>query len=139
MIVLRSLTIADTKQVKALDKKSGFFVAQWLDYHNCSYGLFRNSTLIGYCTLVYADYVNPIITNHAAYSVNSLLLSDVFICKEYRHRGLGLQMIKEAIVDRQRIDGIESIFLERLYVELSAFYEKAGFDVIDDVCMVKPR
>lgn len=139
MIVLKSLTMADTEQVKALDKKSGFFVAQWLDYPNYSYGMFSDSTLIGYCTLGYADYVNPIITDHAAYSVNSLLLSDVFICKEYRHRGLGLRMIKEAIADRQRIDGIESIFLERLYMELSAFYEKAGFDVIDDVCMVKQR
>ena len=43
-------------------------------------------------------------------------------------------MIKEAIADKQRIDGVES-----MYVELSAFYKKAWFDVIDDVCMVKPR
>ena len=95
------LTEKDRLATQILDKLSGFFVEQWIeDNTDYAWRFFINNTLVGYCTTGCADDCPDIIETHPSYTVDSLLISDVFILPEYRHNHFGSQMIVEAIHNR---------------------------------------
>ena len=143
-VIVKPLSVADSEEIIKLDDMSGFYVSQWLDEmddsNDYSWGIYVDHTLIGYCTIGYADDVPLIIKKHPAYSSSeyeSYFMSNVFIKTDYRHHGYGLQMIKEAILGRWEKETPAPVFLEIMHYKLENFYAKAGFELLSDaVCMV---
>ena len=135
-VEVRALTEDDRAQVVLLDDRSGNFVEQWLDDENFGWGLFKSNLLVGYCTIGYADDCCQAITDFNGWTPDSLLLSDVFVVPEERHKGLGAFLVNESISKRTENEK-ELVFLTRMYGRLSAFYEKCGFVVVDDIVMVR--
>lgn len=129
---VRPLTFADYEKTKELDTLSGNNVSQMVkDLKGCeendySWGIFLRETLIGYCTLGYADAMEDALIEHPQYSDDALLLSDVFIKKEYRGSGYALLMVKTVIEKRREVEN-EPVFLALLDDTLSNFYKKLGF------------
>lgn len=132
------LTEKDRLATQILDKLSGFFVEQWIeDNTDYAWSFFVNNTLIGYCTTGCADDCPDIIETHPSYTVDSLLISNVFILPEYRHNHFGSQMIVEAIHNRWKSDGERnSVFLQAISESVMQFYEKNGFHVLEDEIMI---
>ena len=134
-ITVRILTTQDIPAVKILDDLSGNYVEQWLDDDNAdfSWGIFLNQNLIGYCTTGCADDCADCIENHPLHTVDSLLLSDVFILAPHRHHGYATLLIKTALELRHISDGYdETVFLTLLYDNLATLYKPIGFSFIDD-------
>ena len=130
--VVRPLTFADYESAKELDVLSENNVSQVVkDLEGCeendySWGIFLGETLIGYCTLGYADAMEDVLMLHPMYSDDALLLSDVFIKKEYRKNGYALLLVK-TVIERRQEEENEPVFLALLDDALSYFYEKLGF------------
>lgn len=135
-VEVRALTEDDRAQVVLLDDRSGNFVEQWLDDENYGWGLFKSNLLVGYCTIGYADDCCQAITDFNGWTPDSLLLSDVFVVPEERHKGLGAFLVNESISKRTENEK-ELVFLTRMYDKLSTFYKKCGFQPVDDVVMVR--
>lgn len=130
-ISTRGLNEADACEVRHLDRLSGECVAEWLDT-DMSYGIFYDHKLIGYLTLGYADECGEPIESHPVRTCDSLMLSNVFVCEEYRGQGLGKKMISQALVNTN-----ESVFLSFLYDELIPYYNSLGFAEIGENAMLK--
>ena len=136
----------DLKLVTLLDKESGFNVSWHVEdldddvSNDYSWGLYLDGFLIGYCTIGYADDVPGAIENHPAYVDDCYLLSDVYVCPEYRNRGYGLRMITEVIKGRWEMEEKAPVFLVCFDDKVQSFYQKAGFSRIEDPedisCMV---
>lgn len=138
MIETRLLTIKDLSAVEDLDKRSGFYVSQWLDDNeDYAWGVFKDEKLVGYCSTGYADDTLSIIEKHPKHTNNSILLSDVYVLPEYRHFGYGSKLVSDAIKKRWKSDKEENIvFAVLLCSSLIYFYEKIGFKLIsasDDI------
>ena len=136
----RLLNINDFNEVLKLDRLSGKSLAKKLndlgkdveDLENSLYGIFSNNTLIGYCSLSYANGIvfqseNP---DKKKIGVDDLYLNDVFILNNYRHIGCGSKMIKDAITNK--IYKGSTVYLNILSLNLLDFYEPMGFILIND-------
>lgn len=129
--LVRSLTEEDYFQVEQLDKLSYSNVNDCLNNEDYAFGIFSQDKLIGYCTLGYADGINDVtIENHSSWTNCSLLLSDVYILKQYRGKRLATQLINQTF--KLHPDAVDnSIFLILLRPDLYQFYKKLGFTLID--------
>ena len=131
--LVRALTFSDKELIERMDKLSGNDVSQWFnnadDYaEDYAYGIFRDDKMIGYCTIGGADDCGKMIENHALYSYDSLMLSDVYVKPSYRGLGVGTQLVASVIVNKLYTDGIDTIvYLTVLYDRLGEFYKKIGF------------
>lgn len=130
--MIRPLTKMDVPQVMILDSISGNYVQQWLDDTDqetaedaYAWGCFLDTKLIGYCTIGGADDL-AVAKDCKEYTYDSLLLSDVFVLPEYRHKGYGITMVTTAVAKRTK-QTHESVFLTLLHDDLHTFYEKVGF------------
>lgn len=145
-ISARPLAKTDLDAVRELDKISDWTLAPCVDdiddYNDYSWGIFIDDTLIGYCTIGYADDVPPSIENHPAYKSHddSYMLGDVFIEPSHRHKGYGQKLIKDTIAGRFKLEAKLPVFLEVMQDNLKYFYGKLGFEEIkyedEDYCMV---
>ena len=131
---VRALKYDDLEQVIEMDEVSGFCLEQWVkaleneDDNDYSYGIFDGDRLVGYCTIGIADDAVSIIENDPDYvSDHSLMLSDVYIDADYRHRMVGLQLLAEAL--NMRVED-ETVYLEMRYNKLYDFYRKVGFEPV---------
>ena len=145
--IVRALTWMDAGQIKELDEKSGNDLSQWFlgidDYsENYAYGIFEGRKLIGYCSLGYADDCGSLIEGHPLHTHNSLLLSDVYVLKEYRGNGYAMKLCRQAIKQKVQAEpDSDAVFLTLLYDGLSRLYRKLGFEWCDgskEYAMVKP-
>lgn len=131
-LTIRPFVFRDYENVKELDALSQNDVSTVVrDLEGCeendySWGIFLKECLIGYCTLGYADAMEDVLIEHPQYSDDALLLSDVFIKKEYRGSGYALLMVKTVIEKRREAEN-EPVFLALLDDALSNFYKKLGF------------
>ena len=132
--LLVNLNSKELDTVLELDKKSGFGVYQWAkDNTGDIYGVYNdNNEIVGYCTIGGADDVIPLIKEIPNYNFEDYYLSDVYIKPEYRHKGYGTYMLKEAIKIKYRIEGIAPIYLEVMYDDLKNFYSLVGFKTYKD-------
>lgn len=136
-LLTRPLTVKDIDQVKICDDTSGFYVEPWLeDNIDFAWGIFNGDELIGYCTIGYAEDCCEIIEKYPGWTYDSLYLSDVFIKPEMRSNGYGLRMLEEAIEKRTKAEK-ELVFLQASSKELEYFYERAGFQSVSGLVMVK--
>lgn len=134
-IIIRPLISRDTSEVEGLDDKSGFYLGQWVadisedDVSDSAYawGVFKDNTLIGYCSTGYADDCRGSIENHEEHDSDSILLSDVYILQEYRHQGVGLKFLKEVL---ERLGNENAVFLVAQRDSLEKFYRKLDFEKI---------
>ena len=144
---VKPLCKRDLKEVALMDNESGFHVSHEVRYlsdnefNDYSWGLYLSGSLIGYCTIGYADDVPEAIENYPAYVDDCCyLLSDVYVCPSYRNLGYGLKMIKEVIENRWSSEEKLPVFLECFDDRVQSFYRKAGFSRIEDKtdlsCMV---
>lgn len=134
---IRPLRKSDLKEVEVLDNHSGNYVSQWLeDNEDYAWGYFKEGSLIGYCTVGYADDVCSTISQYPGYSPDSMILSDVFIVDDMRHKGYGHKMVNEVLKRRVREEN-DLVFLRVLYDSLSNFYEDFGFKMLEDGYMVR--
>lgn len=134
--IIRSLNEKDREQVEILDELSGNYLSQWLDGEGYAWGIFIGKELIGYCSIGYADDVCSVIENYEGYTCDSLLLSDVYIKKEYRRQGYALKLIDKAIRERTKLEK-ELVFLTLLYDNLSYLYKQVKFKSINNYIMVR--
>ena len=131
-LVVKALSEDAYADVEMLDICSGNSVANMLDCVGYAWGLFEGDTLVGYCTIGGADeLVNEEGFSYPGASVDSLLLSDVFVDAEYRGRGYAEFLVDEAV--RQATEEAnELVFLTVLDDGLARLYEKCGFEVINE-------
>lgn len=132
---VRPLTSDDAYNVGGMDRDSDFVVGDWLDSGR-AYGLFdEDGFLNGYCTLGDADFGMPeCVANDKLYDPNnSLVLSNVYVEPQLRHRGYALKMIREAI--KQAWDSKQmstSVYLNIVDDEgVAKLYEKVGFRMLE--------
>lgn len=132
-VYVRFLNKKDAEAALEMDDLSGFCLGQWIDdSYDYSWGIFENNNLIGYCSTGYADDCNEYIDKHPLHTNDSLLLSDVFIRREYRNQGYGLKLITDAIAKRWELDGKKNVvYCSLMREELEKFYGKAGFRMIE--------
>lgn len=134
---VRTLNENDMISVIQLDDLSGNYLEQWIeDNEDYSWGLFLDNVLIGYCSTGYADDCGRIIETYNGYTHDALLLGDVFIIPEFRHKGYATYFIEEVLKLRNPNDK-ELVFLMYMYDSLKKFYEKMGFQHIEDNVMVR--
>lgn len=150
MIYVRPFSISDIEAVHSLDQKSDFTLESVVgdlddpndNYNDFSWGFFVDKTLVGYCTIGYADCVCDIIENHPEHQKyrDTYILSDVFILPEHRSRGYGTQMVKRVIEERFKLESRLPVFLEVLDDSVKYFYKRIGFKEIrskhGNYCMV---
>lgn len=85
IISIRPFKKSDFVMVEAMDERSGNDVAQWVndledgDSNDYSWGVFLEEELIGYCTIGYADDLGDRVRTYPGYSIDSLILSDVYV------------------------------------------------------------
>lgn len=132
-IKIRSLTEDDVKEVSFLDDLSDNGVASMVDCEDYAWGIFVDKELIGYCTIGGADVGDY--EKEDEWTYDSLLLSDVFICPEYRGNGYAKLLINEAL--KQANPDNEPVFLKVLDDRLASLYESLGFKYLHDGTMVK--
>lgn len=130
---VRELTPNDIDAVKETDDTSGFCLEQWLEDTGFGWGIFDNDTLIGYCSVGGADDVYDSIYNDPDYTYDALLLSDVYVKSEYRHKGVCTQMLHDVISKLN--DQTSTIYCCPSYEALGALYEAAGFVSMDEECI----
>ncbi len=127
-IKVKSLNEDYKAEVEILDVISENDVASMLDCENYVYGILKNGTLIGYCTLGGADVIeNDIRCQDLS---NDLLLSDVFICPSFRGNGYGTKLVSEAIRMKESEDILkdQAVFAQLLDDDLFQFYFRIGFN-----------
>lgn len=132
---IRALTEKDTQIVEELEQKSDFMISGMIDSDNYGYGIFDNEKLIGFCSIGCADTLSDEMDEigYRNYDIaNDLLLSDVFIDPAYQNKGYGTMLIKNAIRLKQKSEKrITNIFITVLYDDVVPFYEKLGFEWVD--------
>lgn len=132
-ITIHALDELNVEEVKHIDKYSGFNVHTMLDSDAYAWGIFSNNKLIGYCTLGYAD-----VLNNAEFEVNvdDLLLSDVFIIKEYRDKGLATLLINYVLTNAASNVFVYATILD---IKLKHYYKRFGFETVnnDDYLLVR--
>ena len=132
-IFVRDLNTLDAYAIQEIEKKSGAYLEDWLDIENFVFGIFKNDTLIGHCSIGYADDISQNIDNYPGKTADSLLLGNVYILPEHRNKGYGSLMLKEAIRFRHEYDKYnELVFCQPLHEGLYTFYENLGFVRISD-------
>lgn len=132
---LVNLNSKELDTILELDKKSGFSVYHWVkdNTDDYAYGIYNdNNEIVGYCTIGGADAVNPLVEEIPNFDFEDYYLSDVYVKPEYRHKGYGTYMLKEAIKIKYRSEGIAPIYLEVLYNDLKNFYNLVGFKTYKD-------
>ncbi len=118
----------DLQKVMVLDEESGFNVSQWLDedVSDIAYGIFSGRTLLGYCTLGSADCCHDLYGEDSDYDIDtSLVLNDVYVKKEFRHKGYGRWLVSRAI---SRAGG--TVYLQAINNYVQKWYELIGFRTI---------
>lgn len=128
---VRNLKEDDLKQVIELDEMSGNNVEDWIESDG-TFGIFFNEILLGYLTLGWADDCGLAIENHPAHTYDSRMLSNVYVRKEWRGRGVGNMLINEAFLKIQ-----ETTFLSFAHDNLQSYYESLGFKLIEDNHMIR--
>lgn len=131
-VKIRSLTEDDIKEVSLLDDLSDNGVVDMIDCEDYAWGIFVEKELIGYCTVGGADVGDY--EDEAEWTYDSLLLSDVFICPEYRGNGYAKLLINYAL--KQANPDNEPVFLKVLDDRLATLYESLGFKYLHDGTMV---
>lgn len=139
-MVTRLLNLNDMTEVLKIDRLSGKSLATKLkklgkdeeDLENSLYGIFNDTTLIGYCSISYAKgIIFPTETiDNKDVGIDDLYLNDVFIMKNYRHLGCGKKMVIDAIKSKRYKNA--SIYLNILSLTLIDFYEPIGFTLINN-------
>lgn len=136
-LTTRILKESDIQAVKQLDILSDRNVSNWLDSEEYAWGIFNEDTLIGYCTIGYADDVSDIIQNYPGWNDDCLLLSDVFVSNQFRNKGIATKMINDALNKHSEVKN-NIVFLEAITMGLQYLYRKIGFNPIKkDYTMVK--
>lgn len=127
-IEVRPLNEDYRKEVEILDVISENNVASMLDCENYVYGILKNGTLIGYCTIGGADVIEDDIRFQD--SSNDLLLSDVFISPSFRGNGYGTELVSKAIRMKEVEDILKEqvVFAQLLDDDLFQFYFRIGFN-----------
>lgn len=137
-IQIKCLTGADRYQIQQLDKLSKFNVSDFLENHDdhevctVAFGLFENDQLIGYCTCYHADFHK----HHTLpnWDAKSLVLSNLFIVKNKRHKGYAHRLVKHCSHRFKH----KTLYLS-CKQELKPFYEKHKFIDIENniMCRIK--
>ncbi len=137
-VSVRALTELDRPQVEQLDDITGLGVSDWLYGENNCWGAFSGDKLIAYCTFGYADDCPSEIENYAGWNSDCLVLSNVFVSKEYRYQGVASRMVKDAI-DMHPESDHNLVFVTLINRTLASLYIKLGFMNMDteDYAMVK--
>ena len=120
------LTKKDFKAVSALDERSSLNVAEWLDSDE-AYGIFKGSKLAGYCTLGCADSCEDLYGDDPDYSYNALVLSNVYVKKEFRHQKLGRKLITTVINSTEY-----PVYLQAINEYVKDWYKSMRFETIND-------
>lgn len=129
---IRTLAGSDLADVTALDDQSGYNYTQWVEELGSDeettgcYGAFIDDRLVGYCTVSDADD-DVEIENHPLWTVDAQMLNYVFVEAESRGKGVGSVLINEALKEA----GPVAIYTKISRSDLAAFYQKAGFELID--------
>lgn len=132
----RWLTEGDATAVQELDDSGDFEIVSMLDGENYAFGVFDKGKLVGYCTLGCADVIEDEVGDWPGYCNDSMLLSDVFILPEYRHKGLGRMMI-QTLFEKSEDAKSNLVFIGLLDDALQSFYEPLGFISLKDGYMVR--
>lgn len=143
-LIVRALTEDDTKAVQEIESiaiESDCFeigLSNALDSDDYAWGVFKNNTLIGVCSMGGADCTDDNdIESHPSYTDDSVLLSDVYVIPEFRHKGNGQEFLKTVFEMYQNTYQKQSIFIELLDSSLCKFYETLEFTKINDYLMVR--
>lgn len=134
-MLLRRLNETDLCQVDALDAISCFDVYFFVSDHDepDAWGIFDGEKLIGYASMGYTDSCGPTIEFDSYHTVDSRILSSVFILEEYRTKGYASQLVSYVLDQYKDV----SIYLTILEDDLDQFYAKFGFVPIGYGCMRK--
>lgn len=135
-VIFRWLTEGDSVAVQELDDSGDFNIVSMLDCENYAFGVFDKGKLVGYCTLGGADVIADEVGECPGYNDDSMLLSDVFILPEYRHKGLGRMMI-QTLFEKSEDAKSNLVFIGLLDDALQSFYEPLGFISLKDGYMVR--
>jgi len=120
---------ANLDSIRELDALSSFCVAEWIEglddaeESETCFGVFSNDELIGYCVLGSASDIDEA-KKSAAYNPESRLLSDVFVRKEFRNKGVATVIIDHVL----NLSYEDSVFLAVMHDGLFSFYERFGFE-----------
>lgn len=122
----------DGDHVKTLDKLSGMHASKTItdecDSEASTYGVFKETELIGYCSLNYADACD--FDDLEEWNDDARYLTNVFIKEEYRGRGYGLKLVSQCIENLNKPE--QPVFLSLLNIELQTFFEKMGFREVEE-------
>ncbi len=124
---IRHLEKSDLDKVYELEQTSDsyYYVSDFIkEEYSIVYGLFLDDKLIGFCTLGGAEELDTI---EPDFDYDSLLLSDVYIAPEYRHKHFGSQMITELLKAAD-----VPVYCVILSDDLAPFYEQLGFTYMKD-------
>jgi GNAT superfamily N-acetyltransferase len=141
---VRQLTIGDIDEIRDIDIRSGAVIALFIKKYNIdyAYGIFvQNHGLIGYCTvgmddIDYEDW-SPLIKDKE-FTMDSLILGDVYIKDEFRNKGYCKLLIRRAIELRWRAKGHKSpVYLYTTTDDIIPYYESLGFNVLDNKRFMK--
>lgn len=141
-LTVRLLNEKDLKKVRQMDDMSGNYVQEWLDENeDFAWGIFLKDKLIGYCTTGCADCDKETFGDYDGFSDDAIILSNVYVRRVFRGRGIATKMINE-VLDKRNPNDEECVFLTVLYDDLYRFYSKLGFKWLDEsesYAMVKDR
>lgn len=137
ILSVRPLEERDLASVQRFDEMSGNSVSPTLAGNDdFAWGVFKGETLVGYCTIGYAEDAYEGIVIHPGYTNDSLLISEVYICPEHRGEGCGAYLVDQVIKRRTENDK-QIVLLTILDDKLSNFYEKVGFTLLNDGVMLR--
>jgi GNAT superfamily N-acetyltransferase len=126
LITVRALIEDDCSEVEVLDEFSGNELSDGLGSEGYVWGVFYDNKLVGYCSIGGAEDYDEF----DGWDYDDLVLCDVFILEEFRGMGLASELI-ETVISENTAHG-EKIFLTILDDHLAEFYEKFGFEVINE-------
>jgi GNAT superfamily N-acetyltransferase len=132
--IVRHLNEKDLREVKKIDSESGLDVANMLESYQYCWGIYVDGLLAGYCTIGGADCCAEPISTHNLYNKDALLLSDVYVYKEYRGHNYSIILLHRALKLYHKPN---VIYLTLLDYQLSYLYNKLGFESIDKYTMFK--
>ena len=136
---VRRVTPDDLKILNELDALSGNYVSECVEDEDYGFLLVDNdNNALGYCTIGYTDDIDSDIDAHPLHDCDSLLISDVFIRREYRRNGYGSKLVEDAVrLKKETVPDSRAVFLTLLDNELGEFYNRLGFENIDEYSMFK--
>lgn len=131
MYEVRCLKMSDKEDLKKLDEESGLQLSDWIEDDDSDYvwGILKGQQLIGCLSIGEVcdfEYVEKL----EIYEQGDLMLSDVYIKKDFRGNGLCQKMIN-FVLDFYKLS-VDNVFLTIISENLSYLYEKCGFKLVDE-------